>query len=181
MTVGTPPYMSPEQSLANAVGPAADVYALACVLHELLTGKPPFTPDDSRSHMWHHVHTPAPPIRTLRPDVPADLDALLPFVHASAGTPTAVDEGVLDPRQPFLRPFGGREHSPGAAASYTPTVVVPTPFAPPPAAVSQGPATGPAALTDEEADAVSDRAARLAKEGQNPGGRRTGRGNRKSR
>ncbi|WP_407289273.1 hypothetical protein [Streptomyces sp. BP-8] len=59
--------MSPEQSLANAVGPAADVYALACVLHELLTGKPPFTPDDSRSHMWHHVHTPAPPIRTLRP------------------------------------------------------------------------------------------------------------------
>ncbi|MED7954598.1 serine/threonine-protein kinase [Streptomyces sp. BE303] len=188
MTVGTPPYMSPEQSLANAVGPAADVYALACVLHELLTGKPPFSPDDSRSHMWHHVHTPPPPIRTLRPDVPADIeklllamltkeseqrvdamevyDALLPFVYASIGTPTGVDGGVLDPRLPFLRPFGGRAHSPSSAASYTPTVVVPTPFTPSPVAVSQEPATGPAALTEEEADAVSARAAGLAKEGQ---------------
>ncbi|MEX2982261.1 protein kinase [Streptomyces sp. C36] len=188
MTVGTPPYMSPEQSLANAVGPAADVYALACVLHELLTGKPPFTPDDSRSHMWHHVHTPPPSIRTLRPDVPADIeklllamltkeaeqrmdamavyDTLLPFVHASTGTAATTDEGMLDPRLPFLRPFGGRAPSPSVSASYTPTVVVPSPWAPPAAGASQGPATGPAALTEQEADAVSDRAAGLAQQGQ---------------
>ncbi|MGW4901241.1 protein kinase domain-containing protein [Streptomyces albidoflavus] len=188
MTVGTPPYMSPEQSLANAVGPAADVYALACVLHEFLTGKPPFTPDDSRSHMWHHVHTPPPPIRTLRPDVPADIeklllamltkesekrmgamevyDALLPFVHASTSTPATTDEGILDPRLPFLRPFGGRTPSPSVAASYTPTLVVPSPLAPPLAAAPQGSVPGPAALTEQEADAVSDRAARLAQDGQ---------------
>ncbi|MFJ3961414.1 protein kinase [Streptomyces sp. NPDC090036] len=188
MTVGTPPYMSPEQSLANAVGPAADVYALACVLHELLTGKPPFTPDDSRSHMWHHVHTPPPPIRSLRPDVPAEIeklllamltkeaeqrmdamavyDTLLPFVHASTGTAAMTDEGVLDPRLPFLRPFGGRAPSPSLASSYTPTLVVPSPLAPPPAAAPQGPEPGPAALTEHEADAVSDRAARLAQDGQ---------------
>ncbi|MCX4776743.1 protein kinase domain-containing protein [Streptomyces sp. NBC_01264] len=187
MTVGTPPYMSPEQSLANAVGPAADVYALACVLHELLTGKPPFTPDDSRSHMWHHVHTPPPPIRSLRPDVPVDIeklllamltkeseqrmdamdvyDALLPFVHASAGTPATI-EGIHDPRLPFLCPFGGRAHSPSVAASYAPTVVVPSPLAAPPVAAPQGPETGPAALTEQEADEVSDRAAGLAQEGQ---------------
>ncbi|WOI62330.1 protein kinase domain-containing protein [Streptomyces fradiae] len=188
MTVGTPPYMSPEQSLANAVGPAADVYALACVLHEFLTGKPPFTPDDSRSHMWHHVHTPPPPIRTLRPDVPAAIeklllamltkeaeqrmdamevyDTLLPFVHATTGTAATTDEGILDPRLPFLRPFGGRTPSPSVAASYTPTLVVPSPLAPPPAAAPQGSVPGPAALTEQEADAVSDRAARLAQDGQ---------------
>ncbi|WP_254407721.1 serine/threonine-protein kinase [Streptomyces sp. GMY02] len=174
MTVGTPPYMSPEQSLANAVGPAADVYALACVLHELLTSKTPFTPDDSRSHMWHHVHTPPPPIRTLRPDVPADIeklllamltkeaeqrmdamevyDTLLPFVHAATGTAATTDEGILDPRLPFLRPFGGRTPSPGVAASYTPTLVVPSPLAPPSVAVPQGSVPGPAALTEQEAD-----------------------------
>ncbi|WAE75932.1 serine/threonine-protein kinase [Streptomonospora nanhaiensis] len=188
MTVGTPPYMSPEQSLANAVGPAADVYALACVLHELLTGKPPFIPDDSRSHMWHHVHTQPPPIRVLRPDAPADIeklllgmltkeseqrmdamavyDALLPFVHASTGTPATTDEGILDPRLPFLRPFGGRAPSSRVAPSYTPTVVIPSPLAPPPAAAPQGPEPGPAALTEQEADAVSDRAAQLAQDGQ---------------
>lgn len=188
MTVGTPPYMSPEQSLANAVGPAADVYALACLLHELLTGKPPFTPDDSRSHMWHHVHTPPPPIRVLRPDVPDDIeklllgmltkeseqrmdamevyDALLPFVHASTGTPATTDEDILDPRLPFLRPFGGRMPSPSVAASNTPTVVVPSPLAPSPATAPQRPEPGPAALTEQEADAVSDRAAQLAQDGQ---------------
>ncbi|MEU8581260.1 serine/threonine-protein kinase [Streptomyces abikoensis] len=188
MTVGTPPYMSPEQSLANAVGPAADVYALACVLHELLTGKPPFTPDDSRSHMWHHVHTPPPPIRTLRPDVPTDIeklllamltkeaeqrmdamavyDTLLPFVHASTGTAATTNEGILDPRLPFLRPFGGRAPSPHVSAAYTPTLVVPSPLAPPATTASHGPATGTAALTEQEADAVSDRAAGLAQQGQ---------------
>ncbi|MYS34386.1 serine/threonine protein kinase [Streptomyces sp. KhCrAH-43] len=188
MTVGTPPYMSPEQSLANAVGPAADVYALACVLHELLTGKPPFTPDDSRSHMWHHVHTPPPPVRTLRADVPAEIeklllamltkeaeqrmdamavyDTLLPFVHASTGTAATTNEGMLDPRLPFLRPFGGREPSPSVSASYTPTVVVPSPWAPSVVGASQGPATDPAALTEQEADAVSNRAAGLAQQGQ---------------
>ncbi|QHC25654.1 protein kinase domain-containing protein [Streptomyces sp. GS7] len=185
MTVGTPPYMSPEQSLANAVGPAADVYALACVLHELLTGKPPFTPDDSRSYMWHHVHTLPPPIRSLRPDVPADIeklllvmltkeseqrmgamevyDALLPFIHATAGRLAATGDGVLDPRLPFLRPFGGRARGTGVAAFYTPTVVVPSPLEVPPAAAQSGAAAG---LTEQEADAISGRAARLAQEGQ---------------
>ncbi|MGP4115455.1 protein kinase domain-containing protein [Streptomyces sp. 4N509B] len=188
MTVGTPPYMSPEQSLANAVGPAADIYALACVLHELLTGKPPFTPDDSRSHMWHHVHTPPPPIRSLRPDVPADIeklllamltkeseqrmgamevyDALLPFVHATRRDLTATDDDLLDPRLPFLRPFGGRACGSSIGASYAPTAVVPSPLVLPPVATPKEPLSDLAALTEEEADAVSDRAAQLAQEGQ---------------
>jgi serine/threonine protein kinase len=56
-TVGTPPYMSPEQTLANAVGPATDLYALGCVLHEALTGQPPFRATGGTSVQWHHVHT----------------------------------------------------------------------------------------------------------------------------
>ncbi|MCX5364061.1 protein kinase [Streptomyces sp. NBC_00124] len=177
MTVGTPPYMSPEQSLANAVGPASDIYALACVLYELLTGMPPFTAD-SHSYAWHHVRTPPPPIRTLRPDVPEELedlllgmldkepehrldaaqvyDALLPLVYGQDASVTARPE--FDPRQPFRRPFGGPPKR-AKRVSYTPTEVVPVPH-------DAAMAASPAPLTDQEADEVADVAAQLVQDGQ---------------
>ncbi|MFH8397672.1 protein kinase [Streptomyces anulatus] len=178
MTVGTPAYMSPEQSLANAVGPAADVYALGCVLYELLTGQPPFRGDGNRSYAWHHVRTPPRPVRGSRPDVPADVErlllamlekepegrldaaavyeALLPWVHADDTGYRAGWE--LDPRRPFHQPFGG---PPGRQRpGYTPTEVALA------ALVTDEPVSDQSALTDREADEVADEAARLAEDGQ---------------
>jgi eukaryotic-like serine/threonine-protein kinase len=75
IAVGTPEYMSPEQAGADSdIGPASDEYALACVVHELLTGAPPFRGANSRATMTQHVLAAPPPLRTLRPEVPVALE-----------------------------------------------------------------------------------------------------------
>lgn len=122
-TVGSPPYMSREQALGNPVGPATDVYALGCVLHEMLTGRVPFEASPTQSYQDHHVNTPARSIRLLRGDVPEEIDKLLLAMLAKqpgerpeaeavyetlllfigAGAPGV--PGERDPRRPFLRPF----------------------------------------------------------------------------
>ena len=43
LTLGTPPYMAPEQLTGGPIGPWTDVYAIGCVAFELLAGRPPFT------------------------------------------------------------------------------------------------------------------------------------------
>ncbi len=75
--VGTPSYMAPEQARdSKDVGPPADVYALGAILYFLLTGRPPLV-GDSLTDLLIKVVTDAPvPPRELRPDVPAELDAL---------------------------------------------------------------------------------------------------------
>ena len=76
--MGTPAYMSPEQAAGNAkeVGPEADVYALGAILYECLTGRPPFRGATVLETVRQVLNDePAPP-RRLRPDVPADLEAV---------------------------------------------------------------------------------------------------------
>lgn len=61
MVFGTPEFMSPEQAQGKALTPASDIYSLAVILYEVLTGKLPF---DARSSMDHiHLHVTAAPIR----------------------------------------------------------------------------------------------------------------------
>jgi serine/threonine protein kinase len=72
--VGTPTYMSPEQSSgSHATTGASDQYSLGCVAFEMLTGKPPFEGESIISLIFQHVAEPPPPIQNLRPDCPAHI------------------------------------------------------------------------------------------------------------
>ena len=75
VSLGTPAYMSPElASGETGVGPASDVYALGCILFELLTGQPPFTGATYQAILVKRFTTDPPRVRSVRPDVPQAYD-----------------------------------------------------------------------------------------------------------
>ena len=79
MSVGTPGYMSPEQASGERdVDGRSDMYALACVLYEMLAGQPPFTGPNAQAVMARHALDAVPPLRTVRSTVPQEVeDAVL--------------------------------------------------------------------------------------------------------
>ncbi|MFD9162559.1 protein kinase [Streptomyces sp. NPDC059558] len=73
--VGTREYMAPEQFLGVGVSPRSDLYALGCVLHEMLAGEKVF--DGNSDPALQHVHEDPIPLRVLRPEVPEELERLV--------------------------------------------------------------------------------------------------------
>ena len=65
---GTPDYMSPEQCRADVVGPPCDVYALGCVLYEMITSQPPFRGEPAVL-LSRHLFAPPKSIRTAFPEI----------------------------------------------------------------------------------------------------------------
>lgn len=70
-------YVAPEQILNQGVDARADIYALACLLFEALTGEPPFARWTGGSEPLAHLEAPRPSPRELRPDLPAAFDEVV--------------------------------------------------------------------------------------------------------
>ena len=78
IALGTPEYMSPEQASGEPdLDARSDVYSLACVVYEMLTGEPPFAGTSTRVTLARQVTETPRPLRTVRPDVPAGIEAVL--------------------------------------------------------------------------------------------------------
>jgi tetratricopeptide (TPR) repeat protein len=75
--VGTPHYMAPEQIRGELVDARADLYALGCILHELLTGQPPFPGASGQDVLRRHLEEAPRPPSELVEGIPPELDEIV--------------------------------------------------------------------------------------------------------
>jgi TolB-like protein/Tfp pilus assembly protein PilF/tRNA A-37 threonylcarbamoyl transferase component Bud32 len=77
MAVGTPAYMSPEQASGEEVDARSDLYALGCVLYEMLAGEPPLTGPTPQAIVARRMAETPSPLPLLRDTVPSAIDAVV--------------------------------------------------------------------------------------------------------
>ncbi|MEV7022408.1 serine/threonine-protein kinase [Kitasatospora sp. NPDC093558] len=151
--IGSPSYMAPEQALATTTDSRSDLYALGCLLHEMLAGEEPFRAPTALGVLRRHVDDPPVPLRDLRPDVPQPLERLvldllakqpadrpadarqvygrlLPLLPAAEPAPQPGYGPLPDPTRPYRFPH---QPQPSAVEPARRLVAVPqTPATPPP-------------------------------------------------
>ncbi|MGW9396323.1 protein kinase domain-containing protein [Streptomyces sp. NPDC055642] len=139
VSVGTARYMAPEQCQAKPVTQAADLYALGCVLYEMLVGVPPFTSESAFELADRHVNQQPAPVRAIRREVPVELarlverllakdpadrpadavtvrEALLPLAVPDAGASLLPHWAALDPTVPVREAAAAPASAPATAA-----------------------------------------------------------------
>lgn len=149
-SLGSPGYMAPEQATSGLAGPHSDLYALGCVLHEVLTGHPVFSAPTPYALFAKHATEPPTPVRVLRPDVPEALEALILELLAKQPESRPASARAVYERLAALLPRHTAD-SPHPNRPYDPLRPFHAPMAPPPA--PSGPAT---AFVAPEAPAPPD-------------------------
>jgi serine/threonine protein kinase/tetratricopeptide (TPR) repeat protein len=92
LVVGSPLYMSPEQIAGERhIDGRADVYALGCLLFEMLTGRPPYEGASMQTILGQHLTAPVPSARALRPEVPEAVDRAVRGAMAKAADERPAD------------------------------------------------------------------------------------------
>ena len=76
VVLGSTAYLSPEQASGKPVDERADLYALGCVLYEMLTGRVPFSADTPIATMYRHVNEDPPPPSTFA-QIPSELEDIV--------------------------------------------------------------------------------------------------------
>jgi hypothetical protein len=132
--VGSLDYVSPEQVRGEPVTEASDRYAFAAMLYECLAGEVPYVRDTEAAVLYAHVSEPPPRLSAHRPELPAELDAVVARGLAKQPTeryPSATElvnaaQTALE-RHPTGRPLADRAQQPAADSrrQFSETVVDP--------------------------------------------------------
>ncbi len=75
--IGTPEYISPEQSQSMPVDHRSDIYGLGVIMYEMLTGEQPYQAVDAMGVLVKHVSEPVPEILKIDPNLPPEVDAII--------------------------------------------------------------------------------------------------------
>jgi serine/threonine protein kinase len=128
--LGTPDYAAPEQIMGADVDARTDVYALGCMLYQLIAGKPPFEGDTEVAKMFAHLSNPPPSLSEAKPDAPAALDDVIRRAlakepdkrHGSAGEFAAAARDAIA----VAAPTAAAPTTPSAGAPQADTMLTPT-------------------------------------------------------
>jgi non-specific serine/threonine protein kinase len=125
--LGTPRYMSPEQARGDVLDARSDLYALACVVYEMLAGTPPFTGPTTVAIMARHAIAPVPKLATRRAIVSRPVADAVERVVARALAKSPADRfpSVEEWRRALMRANGS--HPAASAAPTAPTISRPPP------------------------------------------------------
>ena len=127
VAIGTPAYMSPEQTDDREADARSDQYALATVLYEMLAGEPPFAGRSLHAIVARRITEPTPSVRALRETIPLAVDESIRKAMAPLPGDRFETAGAF--AQALLSPLPG---STTGAASATGSAAFPAPAAPAP-------------------------------------------------
>jgi serine/threonine-protein kinase len=116
IALGTPAYMSPEQATGGHVDARSDVYALGCIVYELLVGEPPYTGPTPQALLARRLSEPVPSVRRTRELITESVDAAISRAlaksaadrFASAGDFVRALTAPTSPPKRRARPASGR-------------------------------------------------------------------------
>jgi len=139
--LGTPTYMAPEQCKAGGeIDARADLYALGCILFELLVGGPPFNAPGGGEIMAMHIYEPPPRLSQFQPRLPAELDALIAKLlvkNPEDRIPSAA-YALAELERVALMPLAAQIMLLGADGGRAPTYGPVTAYLPPPESLEPG-------------------------------------------
>lgn len=142
LVVGSSAYMAPERFSGDRGGPASDVYSLACLLYESLTGRAPFEAADIRQVWSAHMFTPPPRPSIMRRGISRAFDDVIArgmakdpqHRYASAGELARAADAAADGTPPVAPPAApvAAPVTPPSTRQFSAVHPTPAPYAPPP-------------------------------------------------